>query len=410
MIKRTILQYVNIELSNYPVVVITGPRQVGKSTLAYSFVETRNFKYVSLDDINERQLATEDPKYFIEKNGYPLIIDEVQYAPRLIEVIESIVNTKRLEKKESNGLFLLTGSQTYRLMKNLTESLAGRAAIIKMMPLSENEVNQTKETPFVPSIDHISESSDKPVLKIDDLFQKITKGYYPELFNNPGMDSNRYYSYYVSTYIDRDVSELINVKDKLKFTQFMTVLASLTGQELVMDNLSKIIGVSIPTIKEWVSVLETSGIIYLLQPYNEASIIKRIVKRPKIYFSDTGLASHLAKLQNAKNLASSHFAGAFVETYVMNEIMKSYINNGYEFNAYYYRDNNANEIDLILVRDGILYCVEIKSGMTYSLIDVKAFKQIEKTKYSLGASGIICSTPKYYSLSSNVHVIPISSI
>ena len=410
MIKRTIRQYVDSELENYPVVVITGPRQVGKSTLAHTFTEDGQFQYVSLDEINERRLAIEDPRYFIESKGYPLIIDEIQYAPQLIEVIESIVNYRRLHNEESNGLFILTGSQTYQLMSNLTESLAGRAAIIKMMPLSENEINNTEEVPFIPSKERVKINLNRPHQDIHNLFKKITKGYYPELFKNPSIDPNRYYSYYVSTYIDRDVTEIINVKDKMRFTQFMTILASLTGQELVMGNLSKLVGVSIPTIKNWISVLETSGIIYLLQPYNEASIIKRIVRRPKIYFCDTGLASHLAKLQNPENLASSHFSGAYVETYVMNEIMKSYWNNGQDFNAYYYRDNNSNEIDLILLIDGVLHFIEIKSGMTYSISDVKAFKQLERTNYKIGESGIVCSTSRFYSISSNTHVIPIVAI
>ncbi len=410
MIDRTIRKHVKKELSNYPVVVITGPRQVGKSTLAYTFFEKENFNYVSLDDISQRQLAINDPKYFIEMHGYPLIIDEIQYAPKLLEVIESIVNIRRLKKVQSNGLFLLTGSQTFHLMNSLTESLAGRVAIIRMMPLSENEVNGTEETPFIPTSEMTNSKAQRPALDIKTLFNKITKGYYPELYNNPEINQNKYYSYYVSTYIDRDVTELINVKDKMKFSQFMTILASLTGQELVMDNLSKIIGVSVPTIKNWISVLETSGIIYLLQPYNEVSVIKRIVRRPKIYFSDTGLASYLARLQNPENLASSHFSGAFVETYVMNEIMKSYLNNGIEFNGYFYRDNNANEIDLIILKEGVMHCVEIKSGMTYSFSDVKAFKQLKSTNYTFGDSGIVCSTPKPYSISSNIHVLPISII
>ena len=344
MIQRTITSTIKQSLEAYPVTVITGARQVGKSTVVYTFTKSHGFHYVSLDNIEERNLANTDPKYFIERHGYPLIIDEVQYAPILMEVIEEIVNSKRIKQEKANGLFILTGSQSYELMNNISQSMAGRAAVLTMEPLSQNEINGEEEIPFLPSNDFKKKKNE---LNSHELFERIIQGNYPEIYSNPAMNSEMFYQRYVSTYIDRDVNQLINLKDKSRFHSFMQILASLTGQQLNISTISKAVGVTVKTIGDWISVLETCGLIYLLQSYNDVSIVKRITRTPKIYFSDTGLAAHLAKINDASTLEVSAFAGAFMETYVMNEIRKTYLNNGKNFNGYYYRDSNQNEIDLI---------------------------------------------------------------
>ncbi|MDD8049607.1 MAG: ATP-binding protein [Thomasclavelia sp.] len=408
MFKRTINKIIEKSIANYPVTIITGPRQVGKSTEVYKFVKSHKFNYVSLDDISERNNALSDPVFFIQQHEYPLIIDEIQYAPILMEVIETIVNKKRLEEGCANGLFILTGSQTFSLMKNVTQSLAGRAHIISMLPMSYNETISKIDTPFLPS----SELFKKKInpLKVQDLYKTIIRGFYPELYNNPNLSASEYYENYVKTYLDRDVSELINIKDKLAFHNFLQYLASITSSQLNYSNISKAIGVDIKTIKSWISILETSGIIYLLQPYSEIKLSKRIVKSPKVYFVDTGLAAFLARVYDSNNLMISNLAGPFMETYVVNEIRKSYLNNNLPFNAYYYRDNNQNEIDLVLQINLTNYCIEIKKGTLFKEKDVKAFKQLDKSDYQIGPSCIICNTEKNYYLNKNTMVLSLSTI
>lgn len=410
MIKRTIKSQIEESIKNKPVTLITGARQVGKSTLCYEIKKEYGFNYVSLDDRRERAQAISDPELFLKMHSWPLIIDEVQYAPALFDVIESIVNKQKLETGKNNGMFILTGSQAYELMKGVTESMAGRVSIIRMSPLSASEIYNKDEPKF--EINPIS--NNKRILKyhieVNELFKLIVRGMYPELYDNKEISSDSFYSNYVDTYIERDVSQLINIKDKMKFQNFMEILASLTGQELVYDTIAKAIGVKVNTIKSWISVLMAGEIIYLLEPYNELSVVKRIVKRPKIYFNDTGLACYLARLNNDENLKRSAFAGSFFETYVVNEIKKSYRNNGIKENFYYYRDSNQNEIDLIILENGMLHFVECKAGVSYNRSDIKGFKYLKDSKYQIGLSCIICNTDSIYTIEENVYALPVTAI
>ncbi len=325
-----------------------------------------------------------------------------------MEVIEEIVNQKRLKQTNDKGLFILTGSQAFQLMKNVTQSMAGRAAILSMEPLSNREINGECELPFIPNKSLI----DQPfhAIGVKHLFQQIIQGFYPELYSNPNLTSEMFYARYITTYIDRDIDEILQVRNKSKFHSFMQILASLTGQQLNISTISRAIGVSVPTLHEWLSVLEASGIIYFLQSYQDVSITKRITKAPKVYFADTGLAAYLARIYDAATLEASVFAGAFMETYVMNEIRKSYLNNGKVFNGMYYRDNNQNEIDLILLENARLHLIEIKKGISFRLDSVKAFKQLEKSMYPIGLSCILCNTKENYALNDNIHVLSVSCI
>lgn len=410
MISRTIKKQILSSLKSKPVVLITGARQVGKSTLCYEIKKELGYNYVSLDDMSERRMAQNDPEMYLQTHKSPLIIDEIQYAPGLFDVIESIVNKAKLENGDNSGMFILTGSQAYELMKGVSESLAGRVAIIRMSPLSTREINGSNEAKF--DFDPIELNNRSKDFKIEaaDLYKLIVKGMFPELYSKKGLDVNSFYSDYVSTYLERDVSQIINLKDKYKFQSFMQVLASLTGEELVYDTLAKAVGVKIETIKSWISVLLAGDIIYLLQPYNEISIVKRIVKRPKIYFNDTGLACYLAGLNDTKVLERSFFKGRFVETYIVNEIRKSFKNNGEKDNFYYYRDNNQNEIDLIILDGGILHFIECKSGVSFNKSDVKGFSQLKDSNYEIGNSFVICNTQTMYKIDEKIYAIPISSI
>ena len=409
MINRTIKEVLINNIKSYPITLVTGARQVGKSTLCYELTKEYNFNYVSLDDIDNRSEAISDPKFFLSKHKAPLIIDEVQYAPVLFDYLEAIVNKKRLEVGDANGMYILTGSQNFKLMKNVTESMAGRVGVINMSPLSYNETIGRDEIPFRVNLDILFDRIE-PKISSDRIFEIITKGFYPELYRNNSLNATKYYSNYVSTYIDKDVSEIVNVKNKLLFHKLMQLLASLTGEELVYDNLAKQLGVDKKTIINWISVLEASNIIYLLQPYYESSLTKRVVKRPKIYFKDTGLACYLAKLGDPESLSVSHFSGHFIETYVVNEIIKSYENTETYAEFYYYRDNEQNEVDLIIQSNGELTLIEIKSGMNFNNSSVKGFKALENSKYKISKSCVICLNNSIYKINDNVYALPISVI
>lgn len=409
MINRTILKQIDLSIKSKPVTLITGARQVGKSTLALLY-EKKGFNYVSLDNSRERIMAENDPRMFLSIHSWPLIIDEVQKAPALFEAIEESVNEEKKRNTKNYGMYILTGSQMYQLMDGVTESLSGRVSIIHMPPLSRSEILKREEPVFDFDIVNINARARNNPMKPVELFDLIVKGFYPELYSNEQLDPQKFYSDYVETYVERDVSKIINIKDKFKFMNFLELIASMTGEEFIYDKVANIIGIDKKTAISWISVLLAGDIIYLLQPYHETSIAKRIVKRPKLYFSDTGLACYLAKLTSGETLRISAFSGRFVETYIINEIRKSYMNNGIVPNFYYYRDNHMNEIDLVIVQDGKLHRVECKTGINFNIGTVKGFHQLDNTRYNVGSKMIICNTDVVYQLDDNVYVVPLAGI
>ncbi len=404
MIQRTLWPVLLKSIQEKPVTLLTGARQVGKSTLCKLLTQKQKFSYVSLDNVLERQAAKKDPELFLTLHPWPLIIDEVQYAPELFSVIQSKVNEQKFNHGQNQGMYVLTGSQTYALMEGITESMAGRVRILRMAPLSQREITNERDEPF--SISSITKR--KPInMTIPALYESILRGYYPELYEKPNLSSEQFYSDYVDTYINRDISNLARLNDKLKFQQFMEVLASLTGQELVYETLGKTIGVSKQTITHWTSLLVAGDIIFLLQPYHETSTLKRVIKRPKIYFKDTGLAAFLTKINDPITLQKSIYNGRFVETYIINEIFKTYQNHGQILNAYYYRDFNQNEIDLVFVEGNKLHLFDIKAGIQHTLSDTKAFATlIKQTKLNLGTCGLFSLSPTIYALDKQRIVIP----
>ena len=411
MIKRAIEKAIIDAMQVKPVVLITGARQVGKSTLCNSIAKDFNYNYVSLDNLRERETAINDPELFLTLHKSPLIIDEVQYAPKLFEVIESIVNKAKLEGKNNKGMYILTGSQCFQLMQGVSQSMAGRVAIIEMSPLTKREIKGVNEDSLVINLEKCKEINDINIIDVDELYTLIVKGFYPELYDNDKLSSEMFYSDYVRTYLERDVSQLINLKDKLKFQRFLEVLASLTGEELITNNLAKAIGVSVLTIQSWISILLASGIIFLLEPYNENSALKRVVKRPKLYFVDTGLAAYLSRLDNPSVLRNSIFSGRFIETYIVNEIVKSFKNKNLKAEFYYYRDVDQREIDLVILEKGTLHFIECKSGISYSKKDINAFYILKKnTNFKVGSSAVICLTPSIYSIDLDIYCIPIWAI
>lgn len=408
--KRTILDSITISIAEYPVTLITGARQVGKTVLASYF--EKEFKYITFDDTVVLSDAKKNPKKFIEKYGYPLIIDEVQRAKEVFIEIENMVNKVRKEQgtEAANGMYILSGSQKFHLMHGVSESLSGRVGIIEVEPLSQAEIKEWNEEEFSLNMDKMVEKASNRKLSDADLYLSIVRGFYPARWEIEGKPINRYYSNYLRTFIERDVSELINIKDLPKFENFLRVIASMTGEEFNTNNVSKIVGIDNKTVESWLNILIISNLVTLLEPYYEDSINKRIVKRKKLYFNDTGLACYLIGIDLPRTLQLSSFKGRLVETYIHNEIVKSYKNNGIEIQMYYYRDNNQNEIDFIILKDGNLYLIEAKAGKIYNSSDIKGFKQLLETKYNIIGQCIICTTDEIYRLNSQAYAFPIRCI
>ncbi|MCL2505651.1 MAG: ATP-binding protein [Alphaproteobacteria bacterium] len=401
-IKRTIEKSIKESSDFFPVVLITGPRQVGKTTV-FQNCEKKKRTYVSLDTLDNRRLAQTDPRDFLERYPAPVLIDEIQYAPELFPYIKSIVD----EDKKS-GAYWITGSQQFELMKNVTESLAGRVGILSLQGLSQTEKNGTpKQPPFLPTTEYLSvKSKNEKKISVQKIFKTIWKGSYPKLFTDKDNRWELFYGAYVKTYIERDVRQLKTVQNELDFMKFMTALAARTGQLLNYSDLAKDVGVAVNTIRAWISVLQTSGLIYLLQPYSN-NLTNRVIKTPKVYFMDTGIACYLTKWNSPETLEAGAFAGAIFETYVVSEIIKSYWHNGKEPAVYFYRDHDAKEIDVILEENGKLYPLEIKKKSNPDKSDVAVFTTLKRFGKEAGSGGVICSAPTYLPLGENAFIIPV---
>ncbi len=412
MINRHIKNALDFAIKHFPCVILTGPRQVGKTTLLTKEYENNGFAYVSLDDTATRIMAKNNPRGFLSTHPYPLIIDEAQKAVELFEEIEKIINEKRrLEgNNAANGMYILSGSSRKDLLERATESFAGRAALLEMAPLSLSEIYNRKNVPFIPDVQTANERSHLFSLNQDDIFDLIVKGELPQLYDDIEIRSPLFYSSYVSTYLSKDVKDLIDLKDEGKFYNLLVLVASLTGQELNYDSLAKQVGTSASTIKNWISTLVKTGIIYLLQPYYESSWSKRLVKTPKVYFFDTGIACYLLGIDSKETLAKSFLKGRLFETLVINEIKKTYNNDGDETMFYYYRDFTQHEVDLVFIKKGKMYAVECKVGENHSLSDVSSFKELERTQYDKGSGCIICTSEQLSALSNDIFIIPFKSI
>ena len=407
MIDRAIYQTIKEQISLKPVVLITGARQVGKTTVCSMLSKELDVPYVTLADADKRRMASTDPEMFIKVHGYPLIIDEIQYAPELFETIESVVDRERFKDPDAHGLFILTGSQRYRLMEGISQTMSGRVGMIDMQTVSLSEEYGLSERPF--SVSPESAFARKKYVNDDiDMFSRIIRGMYPEIVSKKRMTPQRFYSDYVESYIMRDVSELINIRDRQKFRSFMEVIASMTGQVLAYETISKSVGIDQKTVKSWLSVLEAGDIVFMLEPYSDRSVVKRVAKRPKIYMRDTGLACYLAKVPDTMILMSSYLKGPMVETFIINEIMKTHLNMGLDTPFFYYRDSNDNEIDLLMLYGGKLTMIECKSGSNCGVSDIKAFGTL---KSSLDKDGCIVDlSEEPYPITKDVYAIPISLI
>ena len=400
-IARHIEKTIEKSFAAFPAVLITGPRQVGKSTLLLN--RFKNIPNVTLDNPLQLLSLRQDPVEFFKLHGSPLILDEVQRAPECFSVLKYMIDSDRRA-----GMYILTGSQKYALMKGVSESLAGRIGIIDMLGLSDREIYEDPfDRPFLPTSDYLLERRPKMAPSIQNLWERIHRGSMPELYSNENMDWEQYYAAYVDTYIERDVKQLGSVGDTLAFIRFMTALASRTGELLNAASLARDVGVDSKTVKRWLSILQASNIIYLLQPFS-LNINKRIIKTPKVYFTDTGLVCYLCRWLTPQTLANGAMAGSIYETFIVSEILKSYYNAGKEPDLYFFRNTDGQEVDLLFYRDEKLYPIEIKKTSSPNVKDAKHFKALSTFFPSLEVSegGIICNAEDLLPLGQNLKIIP----
>ena len=415
-IKRNIENILKERASTNKAILLTGPRQVGKSTLINHLFKDAN--KVTFDDDLLLAQATEDPQMFLYNNPCPLIIDEVQKCPTIFNRLKIV-----LDNTEEMSNFYLTGSQKLQLIEGISESLAGRVSVIELDGLSMREIyNISFNKHFVPTKDYINER-EKCLIDYKDVWTKIHRGFYPELYSNKKKEWIDFYQSYVKTYLERDVNKIIKVKNHLTFVKFMTSVAARTGQVLNYKSISAEVGVSEVTVKEWISILEKSGIVYILKPYTP-SVLSRAIKSPKLYFRDTGLACYLTRWLTPETLKNGAMSGAMFETFVINEILKSYSNEGldYDFNVSYYKSKDKikknvdgkeiaidGEIDLIISENGILYPIEIKMTANPKAEMTSEFDVLDKVKESKRGMGvIICMYDKKIYLRENLVVLPIN--
>ena len=402
-VKRHAEESVRKLIKMFGAVLVTGPRQVGKTTLLKVIAE--NINHVSLDDLLLRQSAQEQGGTFFKDNPPPIFVDEVQYAPNLFPYIKM-----HLDKSKKKEQFFLTGSQQFEMMKNVSESLAGRIGILMLLGFSLREQSGVLfDLPFLPTDEFLTARKDNMTeFSYDEIWSIIHRGCMPELVLNEDFDWQMFYGSYVKTYIERDIRQLTQVADESKFLNFMTVAASCTGQLLNLASMARDVGISEPTAQRWLSVLVTSGIAYLLQPYHN-NIIKRTIKTPKLYFLDTGLAAYLTRWNTVDVLKKGAMAGAFFESFVVSEIIKGYYNKGIlNLPLYFYRDKDGNEIDILIEDNGTLYPIEIKKHADPNKNDIKGFDQLNKvTNMKRGPGGLICMYDNLVTLKDNDRVIPV---
>ena len=400
--QRTIEPTIKKISETFPVLIVTGPRQVGKTTLLSHLAEPER-KIVSLDNPTVRSFAKSDPEMFLQRYAPPVLIDEIQYAPELFDYIKVYV-----DREKKCGDFWLTGSQTFRMMKQVTESLAGRAGIVRMLGFSSQEIQGRHYPPFRVDIPELMKRMEEvPPMNIRQVFTRIFKGSMPRLYENEQVDREQYYESYLETYISRDIKDLSQVADETAFLNFMSVVAARTATNVNYETLAGEVGISAPTAKHWLSILVSSGIVALIQPYSN-NALKRVIKAPRMYFLDTGLCAHLTRWSSAEVLECGAMDGQFFETWVVSELYKSYINYGKQPPLFFYRDSNKKEIDVILYQDGMVNPIEIKKGSApkdairnFSVLspieeepdEEDVFSGASHLKTKIGTGAVVCMPP-----------------
>jgi predicted AAA+ superfamily ATPase len=402
-IRRTLESFIQKASEQFPVVLVSGPRQVGKTTILRHMSQSgRN--YVTLDDPLLAQLARDEPSLFLQRFKPPILIDEIQYAPGLLPYIKMMVDSDR-----KNGMFWLTGSQQFQLMQGLTESLAGRVGIVNLLGLSLKESQEEAQIgiPFLPDQKQLEQRlRSSPKLSLNEIYKIIWRGSFPIMALNKEIDRDLYYGSYIQTYLQRDVRNLANVGNEGTFLKFLRASAARTGQMLNLSDLARDVAISVPTAKYWLSILESSSIVYLLEPYH-TNTAKRLIKSPKLYFLDTGLCSYLTQWSTPETLESGAMSGAILETFIFTEILKSYWHNGKQAPLYYYRDKDKKEIDLLIIQDDKIYPLEFKSTASPNRMMVNSFQLLEKLNLSVQKGGIICLADTLLPITAFCDAIPV---
>ena len=391
-----------------PVLVLTGARQVGKSTMLKEVYKDIN--YISLNRPLVRESAKESPSLFFEINKPPVIVDEIQKAADLFDYIKDIVDSATGADKKI-GQFYLTGSQSIKLMKNVSDSLAGRAGVIRMLGLSIRELaGCSHREPFLPVFERIVKMRDMDVnFSYENLVSQIHKGFFPELHETESdlHDWSDYYNSYFQTYIEKDIRDVLNIQDESAFIKFVKATAAFTGELLNLTTIAGICGKDVKTIKAWLSVMESSGLIYLLEPYHN-NYSKRLIKTPKMYFLDTGFACWLLGWNTPEQLVNGAMWGHIFESFVVAEILKTYYNDGIvKPPLYFYRDTDKNEIDLVIEDGDFLYPVEIKTTSDPTRAMARSFRILDgiPTKKT-GTGAVICLTMQRLPLTDNIWALP----
>lgn len=399
-IHRTMENKIRYLSKHFPVVMVCGARQVGKTTLLKYIAETeKNIQYVTLDYPRVRQLAKEDPELFLQQYKTPLIIDEIQYAPELLSFIKI-----KVDESGENGEYYLTGSQMFHMMNKVSESLAGRVGILSMYSMSRAEIEGRDAAPFVPG--NIAQFSSDD--SISDIFDKILRGGMPRMITDSELLPEDFYGSYMQTYLERDIRELINIKDESKFVKFISCIAARTSQEVNLSDIARDVEIDRKTADGWLSILVSSGIVFLLKPYS-GNTIKRIIKRPKLYFMDTGLACYLSMWNNARALELSAMSGAMFENYVISEIVKGYVNQGIDVRSRlcYYRDSNGKEIDLMILENGKIYPIEIKKSADPGKGALKNFSVLSQLSEEVAEGAVLCMSSMVVPLDDKNQLVPI---
>ena len=406
-ISRAIEKTFLAAVRDFKVVLVTGPRQCGKTTMMKKMAEDENRgrKYISLDDFAARKMAVESPNLFLQVYKPPVFIDEVQHAPQLFSYIKMYV-----DEYQQPGDIWLSGSQIFKLMENVQESLAGRVGILKMNTFSQAEIEEVESSPFRPEIEYlIARGENRKKIEMPELYERIFKGSLPDVVQHELSSRDRLYSSYIATYIERDVREISGIIDSLKFYDFVTATAAHIGQIINFRTIADAAGISVQTAKEWMQILERLGIIFFLHPYTN-NLLKRTISKPKLYFYDTGLAIYLTRWSDSITLMNGSFNVAALENFVVSEIVKSYYNAGEEHYINYYRDKDAKEIDIVREINNTVYPMEIKkTGLPDERI-TKVFSVLENKGKTVAPGIVLCTAQNISTLGKGNYVVPIAFV